>query len=246
MSFEVALRRMTEIGITETEARVYIELLKGASDAKRLCEDSKVPYSKIHTILRRLEEKGFAKGKGGRPMMYEGVKPKEGLERYQKRLAEDLEGRVLKAEDALEAVAQSGEAEKPDIWIIRGQEEILRRAYEALNDATEGVKLAFPVVPEFAIAALLPIMMRLHADKVSLKLLMAKGVSAEVSGKLGELAEIRLRDRMFGGGLIVDDREAIILIGSEGAALSLAIASNHLGLVDLAKAYFDYLWRPDE
>lgn len=235
-----------EVGLTETEARVYVALLDGASDAKRLCGVAKVPYSKIHTVLRRLEEDGFAKKKGGRPRVYEVVKPKEGLERYQKKLSDDLANRVSKAEDALRAVAQSGAAEKPDIWIVRGQEEILTRAYESLDDAREGVKLALPAVPEFALAALLPIMMRLHADKVSLKLLLSKGVSDQALAKLGELAEIRLRDRMFGGGLIVDDREAIILIGIEGATLSLAIASNHLGLVDLAKAYFDYLWRPDE
>jgi sugar-specific transcriptional regulator TrmB len=245
MSMEVALRRMMEAGITETEARVYIALLSGASDAKGLCEDARVPYSKIHTLLRRLEEKGFAKIIGGRPTIYEAVEPKAGLERYQKRMAEDLANRVLRAEEALQVVEQSSEAEKPDIWIIRGDEEILRRAYEALNGAKEGVKLALPAVPEYALASLLPIMIRLHANKVSLKLLLSKGVSDDALGRLGELAEIRLRDRMFGGGLIVDDKEAIILIGSEGATLSLAIASNHWGLVDLAKAYFDYLWRPD-
>ncbi len=246
MSIEVALRRMMEIGITETEARVYVALLNGASDAKQLCRDAKVPYSKIHTVLKRLEERGLAKEMGGRPTLYEGIRPKEGLERYHKKAAEELAVRVARAEEAVEALVQSREAEKPDIWIIKGQEEILRRAYEALNGAKEGVKLAFPVVPEFALAALLPILMRLRADKVSLKLLLSREVSGEVLSRLGEIAEIRLRDRMFGGGLIVDDREAIILIGSEGAALSLAIASNHLGLVDLAKAYFDYLWRPNE
>lgn len=246
MSVEVALKRMRDIGITETEARVYIALLDGTSDAKKLCEGAKVPYSKIHAILHRLEEKGFAKKRGGRPTVYEVVKPKEGLERYQKSRLEELASGVSEAVDALEAIGKSGMAEKPDIWIVRGQEEILRRAYEALDDAKEGVKLAFPVIPEFALAALLPTLTRLHADKVSLKLLLSKGVSDEVLGKLGELAEIRIRDRMFGGGLIVDDREAIILVGSEGATLSLAIASNYLGLIDLAKAYFDYLWRPDE
>lgn len=102
------------------------------------------------------------------------------------------------------------------------------------------------MVPEFALAALLPLLTRLSANEVSIKLLLSKGVSGEALERLGELAEIRLRDRMFGGGLIVDDREAIILVGSEGSALSLAIASNHFGLVDLAKAYFDYLWRPNE
>ncbi len=50
MSVEVALKRMRDIGITETEARVYIALLDGTSDAKKLCEGAKVPYSKIHAI----------------------------------------------------------------------------------------------------------------------------------------------------------------------------------------------------
>lgn len=120
MSVEGAVGKMVDLGFTETESRVYIALLKGASDAKQLGEDSKVPYSKIHTVLRRLEEKGLAKKKGGRPAVYEVVKPKEGLERHQKRMGEDLAVRVARAEEALQAVERSGGAEKPDIWIIRG------------------------------------------------------------------------------------------------------------------------------
>jgi sugar-specific transcriptional regulator TrmB len=246
LSKEVATDGLMGIGLTETEARVYIVLLEGASDAKRLSQAARVPYSKIHTLLRRLEEKGLASKKRGRPTLYEGAKPREALEKYQKRLAEDLARRVAQAEQALQAVVKVGETEKPDIWIIRGQEEILRKAYETLNGAKEGVKLALPAVPELALAAFLPIMTRLRADKVSLKLLLSRGVGDEVLGRLRELAEIRLRDRMFGGGLIVDDREALLVIGSEGADLSLAIWSSHSGLVDLAKAYFDYLWHPQK
>jgi sugar-specific transcriptional regulator TrmB len=204
-----------------------------------------VPYSKIHTLLRKLEEKDLAKEKRGRPTLYEAVEPRVALEKYQKRLAEDLAKRVVQAEQALQEVAMVEETEKPDIWIIKGQEEILRKAYEALNGAKEGVKLALPVVPELALAVFLPIMTRLNAEKVSLKLLLPRGVGDEVLGRLGELAEIGLRDRMFGGGLIVDDREALLVIGSEGTSLNLAIWSSHSGLVDLAKAYFDYLWHPE-
>lgn len=245
MSMEAALRGLIGIGLTETESKVYIALLGGASDAKMLSKVARVPYSKIHSLLRRLEEKGMAKEKGGRPTLYEGTEPREALDRYQKRLTEDLASRVAKAEGAIQAVVMVGETEKPDIWIIKGQEEILRRAYEALNGAKEGVKLALPAVPEPALAAFLPILTRLRAGKVSLKLLLPKDVSKEVLGRLGEQAEIRLRDRMFGGGLIVDDREALIVIGREGSNLNLAIWSSHLGLVDLAKTYFDYLWQPE-
>jgi len=238
------MERLMGIGLTQTESRTYIALLGGGSDARQLSQVAQVPYSKIHILLRRLEEKGFAREKTGRPTLYEGAEPREALEKYQKRLTEDIARRVAQVEQALQAVATVGETEKPDIWIIKGQDEILRKAYEVLNGAKDDVKLALPVVPELALAAFLPIMTRLHAEKVSLKLLLSEGVNAEVLGRLGELAEIGLRDRMFGGGLIVDDREALLVIGSEGADLSLAIWSSHSGLVDLAKAYFDYLWHP--
>lgn len=246
MSKEVAMERLMEIGLTKTESRIYIALLEEASDAKQLSQVAQVPYSKIHTLLRKLEGKGLAREKKGRPALYEGVEPREALEKYQKRLTEDMARRVVQAEQALKAVTMVGETEKPDIWIIRGQEEILRKAYEVLNGAKDGVKLALPVVPDLALAAFLPIMTRLHAEKVSLKLLLSMGVDAEVLRRLGELAEIGLRDKMFGGGLIVDNREALLVIGSEGANLNLAIWSSHSGLVDLAKAYFDYLWHPED
>lgn len=244
MSIEAALRGLRGIGLTETEARAYLALLGKPTDAKGLSQTSRVPYSKMHALLRRLEEKGLVIEKGGRPALYQGVEPREALERYQKRLAEDLATRVAEAEEALQEVVMVGETEKPDIWIIKGQEEILRRAYEALNGARAEVKLALPAFPDFALAAFVPILIRLRAAKVPLKLLLSKGVDDEIRRRLSEQAEIRLRDRMFGGGLIVDDREALIVIGSEGSELSLAIWSSHSGLVDLARTYFDYLWQP--
>jgi sugar-specific transcriptional regulator TrmB len=239
---DVALKELMGIGLTETEAKVYIASFGGASDAKRLSETARVPYSKIHTLLRGLEKKGLVNEKRGRPTLYVASEPREALEKYQKRRIEDLAKSIERAEQALKEVAMVGETEKPDIWIIKGQEEILRKAYEALNGAKKEVKFALPVVPELALVAFLPILTRLHADKVSVKFLLSNGIDSEIFRKLGELADVRVRDKMFGGGLIVDDREAVIVVGSEGADLSLAIWSSHSGLVELAKTYFDYLW----
>jgi hypothetical protein len=48
---------------------------------------------------------------------------------------------------------------------------------------------------------------------------------------------------MFGGGVIADGREVILLLGQEGdEAISLAIWSDHIGLSKFAKNYFEYLW----
>jgi hypothetical protein len=45
---------------------------------------------------------------------------------------------------------------------------------------------------------------------------------------------------MFGGGIITDGKEAILFLGEEKP--SLVIWSNHVGLVQFARDYFEFLW----
>jgi len=49
---------------------------------------------------------------------------------------------------------------------------------------------------------------------------------------------------MFGGGIIVDGKEAILFMGEDKP--TLVIWSNHLGLVQFAKDYFQHLWNSSE
>jgi hypothetical protein len=60
----------------------------------------------------------------------------------------------------------------------------------------------------------------------------------------GKGCEVRVREQMFGGGIIADGREVILLLGQEREeeAIGLAIWSDHIGLARFAKNYFDYLW----
>jgi len=236
------LVRLMEIGLTRTEAKVYVALLKGEADAKGLSERSGVPYSKIHTVLSRLIRKSLVEDRGGRPSVYATKKPSEGLLDYKRSVVADLETRLKGAEEALADLEMARDSEKSDIWIIKNQEDILRRAYETLNNAEKEVKLALPVAPDWAVAALTPVLMRLKSEKISLRLLLTHDFPAEELKKLSDLANVKLRDKMFGGGIIVDNDEALLFIGSTGAAVNLAIWSNHAGLVQVAKTYFDYLW----
>jgi len=62
--------------------------------------------------------------------------------------------------------------------------------------------------------------------------------------KIAEVAEVRVRDHMFGGGIIADGKEAMLFLGEDKP--TLVIWSNHLGLVQFAKEYFRYLWESSE
>lgn len=48
---------------------------------------------------------------------------------------------------------------------------------------------------------------------------------------------------MYGGGLVSDSREVVLLLGGgEQGTLPLAIWASHHGLASYAKDYFEFLW----
>ena len=53
--------------------------------------------------------------------------------------------------------------------------------------------------------------------------------------------EVRFRKPLFGGGVIVDGTEVLLLLASAGE--KLGVWSNEVGLAKYANEYFEYLWR---
>jgi hypothetical protein len=71
--------------------------------------------------------------------------------------------------------------------------------------------------------------------------------SAKILKKFKKIAEIRVRDKMFGGGIIADGKEVLLLLGSETEdSEPLAICSEHLGLAKFAREYFEWLFKTSE
>lgn len=56
-------------GLTEYEARVYLELVAaGSLTAKQVSQESGVPYTRIYDVISRLEKKGWIEKEEGRPI----------------------------------------------------------------------------------------------------------------------------------------------------------------------------------
>jgi len=54
------IQELTQLGLTDGEARVYLSLLKiGSSKVGPIVRDSHVSYSKIYDVLERLSMKGL-------------------------------------------------------------------------------------------------------------------------------------------------------------------------------------------
>ncbi len=58
--------------------------------------------------------------------------------------------------------------------------------------------------------------------------------------RMAEVGEVRVRESLFGGGAIVDGKEALLFLGEDKP--TLVIWSNHMGLMKVAREYFQYLW----
>ncbi len=234
---------LRELGLTGYETQAYLSLLeKSGMTASQVSEATGVPYSKIYETLNSLDRKGWIKIEGGRPSRYYPKAPSEALEAAKLR----FESRIRSWEKSLLGELQAlyekkAVREKPDIWIIRGEFNVLAKLREMLGIVKNEIMIAVPFLPKQLVGLTYPMLAGLRSAGVNILFMVSKGVEKETLEKIGEVAEVRIRDHMFGGGIIADRKEAVLLLGEEDKP-NLIIWADHTGLVKFAKDYFQYLW----
>ncbi|MBS7606582.1 TrmB family transcriptional regulator [Candidatus Bathyarchaeota archaeon] len=237
---EEAKATLKDMGLTEYEIRAYTYLLKsGLSTASQISENANIPYSKIYEVLNSLEHKGWIKSQGGRPRLYYPKSPREALEETKLRMEDRV--RVWQKTVFLELqpiYEKRGVREKPDIWIFRSLSDAIAKLKEMLGSAEREVLVAVPKDMYQIIDAVLPMLRNVCISRAKLLLMLSGG--GNFPDKFRSLGEVRFRDEMFGGGIIVDGREVMLMLGEPKQ--SIILWSNHLDLVRFAKDYFQHLW----
>ncbi len=242
---EDAKKVLREVGLTEYESRAYLILLEsGVMTASEVSEHGNVPYSKVYETLNSLERKGWIEAERGRPSRYFPKAPSEALEAARLRMEDMVNGwkRIVLGE--LQPRYERRELlEKPDIWILRGEFSILAKLREMLGVARKEVMIAAPAFAKDFVDAFVAVLGQLRDSGVSVQVMMAGDWDVK---KIARVGEARLRDGLFGGGVIVDGKEAILFLGEAEIKRSysglLVIWSNHVGLVKFAREYFQLLW----
>ncbi len=242
---EKTKRALKEFGLTEYEVKVYVSLVEsGTQAASELSRTASIPYSKIYEILGNLERKGWVETEQGRPSKYYPKAPSTALESSRARLETTLKSSQADAMEELQPLYEKkGVREKPDIWIVRGQNNILDKIRETLGRTRRELFVAMPVAPDPIVSIALPILALMKDKGVKVSVMVPQTTSRETLRKLKTLVQVRTREQMFGGGIISDDNQIIILLGEDPLkGLTLAISSDHIGLVRFGKSYFEYLW----
>ena len=234
-----------QLGLTDYEMRAYLALLKrGEMTANEISEAAAIPYSKIYEVLESLERKGWISSEGGRPAKYYPRNLSTALEVNRMRIEKELrkyEG-VLLAEIP-QFVDAVGSREKHDVWILRGEVNILSKLKSLLSNCDMELQIASPWINKDLVELILPVLALLKAKNGNAKIMLSADCNKALARKLSEYAEVRFRDQLFGGGIIADSGEAIIILGGEKGGPTLAIWSDHVGLARIAKIYFEHLWK---
>jgi len=241
-------KTLEDIGLTKYEIEVYLTLVNsGSLTAIELSKKSGVPYSRIYEVAERLEKKGWVKSDRGRPNRYMPRPPLEAMRNLKLQMQKELEENEEQIVSELQPLYEkSGESERPDIWIIHGEENLLEKIREMVEKTKKNILIAFPKITDENIDTLQQILDKLRGKDVETKF-MTSDVDDTILDKLFKYSrEIRTRDVLYGGGIIIDKREAIIIfpeITPKGEIIfTMGIWSDHLGLAALATDYFEYLW----
>ena len=239
---DAARRALRELGLTAYETETYLGLLRsGALTASEVSEQSNVPYSKIYEVLNALEKKGWIEIEHGRPSKYFPKSPIEALSMAKLQLEEKLRGWEKTIATEIQPIFEQREIrEKPDIWILRGQLSVVAKLQEMVDNVKNEVMIAAPIFAKPFADLFLNLLKGLNDRNVQVFFMAAGGVEDWNVKDLASVAEVRTRAEMFGGGVICDGKESLLMLGEDKP--SLVIWSNHVGLVKFARDYFQYLW----
>jgi sugar-specific transcriptional regulator TrmB len=242
MPSEKITRTLKDLGLTEYETRAYIALVSsGPTTAGNLSKMANVPYSRIYDVLSKAERKGWIEVQSGRPARYRAKPPTEAI-----RLSKiEQEERFKEASDTIigelePLYEQKAEVKKPDIWVIRGERNLLGKVGEMLARAQVEILISAPTISRelLELQAFAPL---LQVKNLAVRIITAEKTSS--TKKLGRIPNlgVRYRKPLFGGGIIVDGKEVLLLLASVGE--NLGIWSDEIGLAKFAKEYFEYLWK---
>jgi sugar-specific transcriptional regulator TrmB len=233
---------LREMSLNTYEIDAYIVLLEGGQmTAMEISREAAVPYSKIYEVLNSLKQNGWIKSSESRPFKYYPVPPLEAMAFTKLRLEDEYQRWENAVAKELQPLYEKRElVERPDILILRGQQAVLTKLEEVLTKATKEIMIAAPEFARTIITSANSLMSGLKKT-ISVKLMVAgKTEDWLFIKKLPDVSELRVRDHMFGGGVIADGKEAMLFLGEDKP--SLVIWSNHVGLVGFAREYFQFLW----
>ncbi|SDK37128.1 TrmB family transcriptional regulator [Natronorubrum texcoconense] len=138
---EEAVKTLTELGLTQYEARCFVALTRlSTGTAKEISQVADVPRSRVYDTIERLEKKGLVDVQQTEPREYKAVS----VETACRRIREDYDSRINAAENALGQLEEPESRDDEGMWAISQKEHVSERVVTFLEDAEESVHYLLP------------------------------------------------------------------------------------------------------
>lgn len=143
------LNLMTIAGLSQPQARVYLELVKmKESTASDLCKAAGVKDSRVYSILNELEQFGLVMVQMSTPKLYMVVPLTEGLHNLQERLDNDFNKKKdaikelnLRLTPLFESIVFIPSA---IAFIIKGRKNVINKIHHELSKVEKEILIRFP------------------------------------------------------------------------------------------------------
>ena len=116
-----------------------------------------------------------------------------------------------------------------------------------VENCREEVMIAVPQAGEEIVKQALPKLRQLHDKGIEITILTSDNLDAESLKAISRVADVKVKEGLFGGGIISDKRFVVILLGPEISKSTssevVALWADHSGLAGFAREYFEYLLR---
>jgi sugar-specific transcriptional regulator TrmB len=242
---------LSALGLTDYEIRTYVSLLEqGPLTALNISSESGIPYSRVYDVLKTLEKKQFVTAGKGRPTIYVAKSPDEATRALILKQSKQLEGNRQKIVDELQTIFEQGgsAAEHHDLHVLHGEPAILAKLESMLNRVEQSVLILTPLITALHMHLLSPLLKRLVENNKQIRFLISSKTGPDELSELRQAGEVRWREGIYGGAVIVDEREIILMLPSVTPDLEqligmIGIWSDHFGLAQLGATYFEFLWR---
>jgi len=241
---EATLKALKQLGLTEYETQAYLTLVAGGQmAASDVSTKSKVPFSRIYDVLGRLEEKQFVQVRKGRPTNYVAKAPTEVMRLIRLDWEERLkESSRLVVEELQPLFEQETKVTTRDVFVIHGRASILAKAMEMLDSAKEEVLLS---LPSFDLSAedVDTVVERVLSVRAKVVRILTSSITDSLKDVIPKQFEVRTRNRVFGAGLVCDNRDTMIMLAGGDSSEFLGIYSSHAIFAAMSSSYFESLWK---
>ncbi len=145
--------QLKELGLTTHEALSYITLLTHPNmTASALCNETKIPDSKIYYALDGLSKKGMLTVQQSTPAVYRPIAPNEAVANLKQQLKDELDEKMKQADDITSKLTpiydSSDKPEELEIaYILRGQKSIVNRMKSLIQGSKREITM-FMTLPE--------------------------------------------------------------------------------------------------